>query len=81
VVLVSDGRETCRADPCVAAKALAAADVKLVVHTIGLGVDAAARSQLQCIASVVRGSYLMRAAEPSSRRCSARPRWRRRGSR
>ena len=57
VVLVSDGRETCRADPCVAAKALAAADVKLVVHTIGLGVDAAARSQLQCIASVVRGSY------------------------
>jgi hypothetical protein len=57
VVLVSDGRETCRADPCVAARALAAADVKLVVHTIGLGVDAAARSQLQCIASVVRGSY------------------------
>jgi hypothetical protein len=57
VVLVSDGRETCRADPCVAATALAAADVKLVVHTIGLGVDAAARSQLQCIASVVRGSY------------------------
>ena len=57
VVLVSDGRETCRADPCVAAKALAAADVKLVVHTIGLGVDAGARNQLQCIASVARGSY------------------------
>jgi hypothetical protein len=57
VVLVSDGRETCRADPCVAAKALAAADVKFVVHTIGLGVDAAARSQLQCIASMARGSY------------------------
>ena len=57
VVLVSDGRETCSADPCVAAKALAAADAKLVVHTIGLGVDAAARNQLQCIASVARGSY------------------------
>jgi len=57
VVLVSDGRETCRADPCVAARALAAADVKLVVHTIGLGVDAAARGQLQCIASMARGSY------------------------
>jgi hypothetical protein len=57
VVLVSDGRETCRADPCIAAKALAAADAKLVIHTVGLGVDAAARSQLQCIASVVRGSY------------------------
>jgi len=57
VVLVSDGRETCRADPCVAARALAAADVKLVVHTIGLGVDAAARGQLQCIASMARGAY------------------------
>jgi hypothetical protein len=57
VVLVSDGRETCRADPCVAAKALAAADAKLVVHTIGLGVDAGARNQLRCIASVARGSY------------------------
>jgi hypothetical protein len=57
VILVSDGRETCKADPCAAAKALAAADAKLVVHTIGLGVDAAARTQLQCIASVARGSY------------------------
>ena len=57
VVLVSDGRETCSAAPCVAAKALAAADAMLVVHTIGLGVDAAARNQLQCIASMARGSY------------------------
>lgn len=39
VVLVSDGRETCKADPCAAAKALAAADVKLVVsyHRAGCG--------------------------------------------
>jgi Mg-chelatase subunit ChlD len=57
VVLVSDGRETCNADPCAAAKALAAANAKLAVHTVGLGVDAAARSQLQCIASVARGTY------------------------
>jgi len=79
---LSDGRETCRADPCVAAKALAAADVKLVVHTIGLGVDAAARSQLQCIASVVRGSYFDAGSRSRARvDASARPRWRRRGSR
>ncbi len=57
VVLVSDGRETCKADPCAAAKALAAADAKLVIHTIELGVDDAARRQLQCIASVARGAY------------------------
>jgi Ca-activated chloride channel family protein len=57
VVLVSDGHETCKADPCAAAKALAAADAKLVIHTIGLGVDGAARRQLQCIASVAGGAY------------------------
>jgi von Willebrand factor type A domain len=57
VVLVSDGKETCQADPCAAAKALADADAKLVVHTVGVGVDAVTRSQLQCIATVARGSY------------------------
>lgn len=57
VVLVSDGQETCASDPCVAARALAQADAKLVIHTIGFGVGAAARMQLQCIANVARGSY------------------------
>lgn len=58
VVLVSDGKETCEGDPCAAAKALADADAKLVVHTIGFNVDVAARYQLQCIAKVARGTYL-----------------------
>jgi hypothetical protein len=58
VVLVSDGKETCEGDPCAAAKALAAADAKLIIHTIGFNVDAAARFQLQCVASVARGSYV-----------------------
>jgi von Willebrand factor type A domain len=57
VVLVSDGKETCEGDPCAAAKALADADAKLVIHTIGFNVDAAARFQLQCIAKVARGTY------------------------
>ncbi len=57
IVLVSDGRETCEGDPCAAAKALAAVDAKLVIHTIGFNVDTAARYQLQCIARVGRGTY------------------------
>jgi hypothetical protein len=57
VVLVSDGKETCEGDPCAAAKALADADAKLVIHTIGFNVDTAARFQLQCIAKVARGTY------------------------
>jgi hypothetical protein len=57
IVLVSDGKETCQGDPCAAAQALAEADAKLVVHTVGIGVDSVTRSQLQCIARVARGSY------------------------
>ena len=57
VVLVSDGKETCQGDPCVVAKALAAADAKLVIHTIGFNVDSAARYQLQCMAKMARGFY------------------------
>jgi Ca-activated chloride channel family protein len=57
VVLVSDGKETCQGDPCAAAKALADADAKLVVHTVGVGVDAVTRGQLQCIARMARGNY------------------------
>jgi hypothetical protein len=57
IVLVSDGQETCAGDPCATAKALADADATLIVHPIGLGVDAAARLQLQCIAHVARGTY------------------------
>lgn len=57
VVLVSDGKETCDGDPCAAVRALAAADAKLVVHTIGFGVDEATRRQLQCVAHHARGNY------------------------
>jgi hypothetical protein len=57
VILISDGKETCDGDPCVAAKKLAEADADLVIHTIGLGVDAQARYQLECIARVARGRY------------------------
>ena len=58
IVLVSDGRETCAGDPCATAKALSAAGVKrLVVHTVGFGVDEAARAELTCIASVTGGRY------------------------
>jgi len=57
VVLVSDGKETCKGDPCAVAKALAAADANLVVHTIGFAVDVAARYELQCIAKHARGNY------------------------
>jgi Mg-chelatase subunit ChlD len=57
IVLVSDGKETCPGDPCATARALAEADAKLVVHTIGVGVDGSTREQLSCIATAARGMY------------------------
>jgi von Willebrand factor type A domain len=55
IVLVSDGKETCKGDPVVAAKALAAKGI--TVHTVGFVVDTAARGQLQAIARATGGSY------------------------
>ena len=55
IVLVSDGKETCKGDPVLAAKALAGKGI--TVHTVGFIVDTAARGQLQNIASITGGTY------------------------
>lgn len=55
IVLVSDGKETCKGDPVVAAKALATNGI--TVHTVGFIVDTATRGQLQAIAQATGGSY------------------------
>ena len=57
VILVSDGKETCKGDPCATARALVKAGAKLAIHTIGFGVDSAARLQLECIAAATGGRY------------------------
>lgn len=57
IVLVSDGKETCTGDPCLTAQKLAEADAELSILTIGLGVDAQAQYQLECVARVARGAY------------------------
>ncbi|MDI1286430.1 MAG: VWA domain-containing protein [Reyranella sp.] len=59
VVLVSDGVETCNADPCAVAAALKKADVRLVVHTVGFDVqDRQAVRQLECMAAATGGLAL-----------------------
>ncbi len=57
IILLSDGRETCDGDPCVLAQQLKAKHVELVIHCVGLGVDAATRGQLECIAAAAGGKY------------------------
>lgn len=57
IILVSDGIETCKGDPCALAKELAGKGTKLVIHTVGFGVSGAAVQQLQCIAKGGGGNY------------------------
>ncbi|EAP97461.1 putative secreted protein [Janibacter sp. HTCC2649] len=57
IVLVSDGEESCTPDPCPAVKKLTAGGVDLQIDTVGFGVNAKARSQLQCIADAGKGTY------------------------
>lgn len=64
VILVSDGEETCAADPCQAIAELEKLGVNLTVHTAGFGLESAeakkAREQLQCMAQTTGGAILYR---------------------
>lgn len=61
VILVSDGEETCAADPCQAIAELEKLGVNLTVHTAGFGLESAeakkAREQLQCMAQTTGGQF------------------------
>jgi hypothetical protein len=57
IILVTDGKETCEGDPCALAKSLAKAEARLVVHTVGFGVDETTKQQMECIARMTGGKY------------------------
>jgi len=57
IILVSDGIETCDADPCGAIKSLKASGIKFVLHVVGFGVDAQGKEQLSCLAEAGGGKY------------------------
>ncbi len=58
VILVSDGEETCRLDPCAVGTALEQAGVDFTAHVIGFDVsDRAHQAQLRCLAENTGGRY------------------------
>jgi Ca-activated chloride channel homolog len=57
IVLVSDGVETCDADPCAVAAALKAASASLVIHVVGFGLQKEEFAQLACIAERSGGMF------------------------
>jgi Ca-activated chloride channel family protein len=58
VILVSDGLETCNADPCAAAAALEKAGVNFTAHVIGFGLKEAEQKKLRCLADKTGGLFL-----------------------
>ena len=59
IVLVSDGEETCKADPCALGRELEAAGIDFTVHVVGFDLpEGKARAQLQCLAKSTGGRYV-----------------------
>lgn len=58
VILVSDGEETCKADPCALGQELEAQGIDFTAHVIGFDLpDGPARQQLECLATRTGGRY------------------------
>ncbi|WP_435178021.1 VWA domain-containing protein [Actinacidiphila sp. bgisy145] len=57
LVLITDGEDTCAANPCDVARQIAAQGVDLTIDTLGLVPDTHTRSQLSCIAEATGGTY------------------------
>lgn len=60
VILVSDGEETCDADPCAVGRELEAAGVDFTAHVIGFDIATdEERRQLQCLADETGGRFIV----------------------
>ena len=57
VILITDGIETCDADPCAVAAELEKEGVDLTVHVVGFGLSASEGKQVACIAKNTGGKY------------------------
>ena len=58
VVLVSDGLETCKVDPCALAEELAMSGVDFTVHVVGFDISKEEQSRLRCLADKTGGLFL-----------------------
>ncbi|MCZ6671534.1 MAG: VWA domain-containing protein [Verrucomicrobia bacterium] len=58
IILLTDGLETCKRDPCEAVAALLASGIKLTAHVIAFDLSADQASQIECIAELTGGRFL-----------------------
>ncbi|MGB3812308.1 MAG: VWA domain-containing protein [Shinella sp.] len=64
VVLVTDGLETCEADPCALASALESKGVDFTTHVVGFGLTEEEGKQVACLAENTGGKYFQAADAP-----------------
>ncbi|MEM6704390.1 MAG: hypothetical protein AAF690_16855 [Acidobacteriota bacterium] len=57
IILVSDGIETCDDDPCALVREWRESDVAIKVHVVGLGLQEAERTAMQCISDAAGTEY------------------------
>ena len=58
VILVSDGKETCNANPCAMASELEKNGIDFTVHVVGFDLTNEEKAQLRCIADNTGGKFL-----------------------
>lgn len=58
VIIVTDGVETCKGDPCALAGELKRANVNFVAHVIGFDIASRERPKLACIAERTGGTFV-----------------------
>jgi len=58
VILISDGLETCNANPCALASELEAKGVDFTTHVIGFDINKADSAKLSCLATNTGGQFL-----------------------
>ncbi|RUS59081.1 VWA domain-containing protein [Pseudorhodobacter sp. E13] len=58
VILITDGIETCEADPCALGAELEASGVDFTAHVVGFGLTAEEGKQVACLAEATGGQYI-----------------------
>lgn len=58
IVLIADGGDTCKADPCALAKTLKQQRANLRIHVVGLSEEAEKTQPLACIAEATGGKFV-----------------------
>lgn len=58
VILITDGLETCDADPCAVASELEAAGVNFTAHVVGFGLSSEEGQKVACLAENTGGTYI-----------------------